>query len=134
MSETEKPVEPFLARWLRRKQQAVEGADARAAEAAPTGTSSAEPASSEENPIADELAKQLAAMETPAELPFEPAALPPIQSITAETDIRAFLAPGVPPELKLEALRRAWAADPTIREFAGLAAYAWAYNTPGWMP
>jgi Protein of unknown function (DUF3306) len=134
MSEAEKPAEPFLARWFRRKRQAVEEADAKAAGAAAADASSAEPAGSEENPIAGELAKQLAAIETPAELPFDPATLPPIESITAETDIRAFLAPGVPPELKLEALRRAWAADPTIREFVGLADYAWDYNTPGSMP
>jgi hypothetical protein len=34
--------------------------------------------------------------------------LPSIESIVAESDVRAFLAPGVPPELTRAALRRAW--------------------------
>ena len=32
------------------------------------------------------------------------------------------------------ALRRAWSADPDIRDFVGLADYAWDYHTPGSMP
>jgi hypothetical protein len=64
---------------------------------------------------------------------FDPASLPPIESISAETDIRAFLAPGVPPELARAALRRAWAADPKIRDFVGLADYDWDFNAPGSM-
>ena len=59
--------------------------------------------------------------------------MPPIETITAESDIRAFLAPGVPPELTRAALRRAWAADPKIRDFVGLADYDWDFNAPGAM-
>jgi hypothetical protein len=47
-------------------------------------------------------------------------ALPPIESIGAESDIRCFLAPGVPVELTRAALRRAWVVDPRIRDFVGL--------------
>jgi len=65
---------------------------------------------------------------------FDLARLPPIESITAETDIRAFLAAGVPPDLTRAALRRAWAADPTIRDFIGLSENAWDFNTPGAIP
>jgi Protein of unknown function (DUF3306) len=43
-----------------------------------------------------------------AEPAFDVTKLPPIESITADSDIRAFLAPGVPPELTRAALRRAW--------------------------
>ncbi len=43
---------------------------------------------------------------------FDLASLPSLDSITAATDIRAFLTPGVPTELARAALRRAWAADP----------------------
>jgi Protein of unknown function (DUF3306) len=64
----------------------------------------------------------------PASLPFDLASLPPIESITAETDIRAFLAPGVPSELTRAALRRAWVCDPAIRNFVGLADYDWDFN------
>src|SRR5262245_12659068 len=56
---------------------------------------------------------------------FDPTQLPPIESIAAETDIRAFLAPGVPVELSRAALRRAWSADPRIREFVGLSENSW---------
>jgi hypothetical protein len=59
---------------------------------------------------------------------FDPASLPPIQSITAETDIRGFLGTGVPPELTRAALRRAFACDPAIRNFVGLADYDWDFN------
>ena len=63
--------------------------------------------------------------------PFDLTKLPPIESITAESDIRAFLAPGVPLELTRAALRRAWAADPKIRDFIGLSENAWDFNAPG---
>jgi hypothetical protein len=59
--------------------------------------------------------------------------LPAIESIAADTDIRAFLAPGVPAELARAALRRAWATDPKIRDFVGLADYDWDFNAPGSM-
>jgi hypothetical protein len=64
---------------------------------------------------------------------FDPASVPPIEAIGANTDIRSFLAPGVPPELTRAALRRAWAADPKIRDFVGLADYDWDFNAPGSM-
>jgi hypothetical protein len=60
--------------------------------------------------------------------------LPPVESITAETDIRAFLAPGVPVELARAALRRVWAADPAIRDHIGLSENSWDFNAPGSMP
>jgi len=64
----------------------------------------------------------------PGEPSFDPASLPPIEEITAATDIRGFLRPGVPSELTRAALRRAWASDPKIRNFVGLADYAWDFN------
>src|SRR5206468_4642829 len=57
--------------------------------------------------------------------------LPPIESITAVTDIRPFLAPGVPVDIARAALRRAWSADPRIRNFVGLADYNWDYHATG---
>jgi hypothetical protein len=62
------------------------------------------------------------------------ASLPPVESITAESDIRAFLAPGIPPELTRAALRRAWVADPKIREFIGLSENSWDFNAAGAIP
>jgi len=51
---------------------------------------------------------------------FDPATLPPIESIDAQTDITVFLRSGVPEGLRLAALRRAWTVDPAIRDFKGL--------------
>jgi hypothetical protein len=61
-----------------------------------------------------------------------PSLVPP-EAIGPETDIRAFLAAGVPSELTRAALRRAWRSDPNIRDFVGLADYDWDFNTPGSM-
>ena len=72
--------------------------------------------------------------EAVAEVPFEPASLPPIESINAESDIRAFLKPGVPPDLSRAALRRAWSADPAIRDFIGLVENGWDFNDPNGIP
>jgi hypothetical protein len=125
--------ESFLARWSRRKHAA-------AAEPAELG---AVPIPSEKQIEGQETTEVAAAglhkddvasprRSTDATATFlDPASLPPIESIAADTDIRAFLAPGVPPELARTALRRAWAADPKIRDFVGLADYDWDFNTPG---
>jgi Protein of unknown function (DUF3306) len=67
-------------------------------------------------------------------VPFDPATLPPIESINAGTDVSAFLRPGVPADLAQAALRRAWVADPAIRDFVGLAENAWDFNKPGGVP
>ena len=74
------------------------------------------------------------AAETPADAEVDLSSLPPIESITGGTDITAFLRKGIPPELSRAALRRAWAADPSIRDFVGLAENAWDFNDPDAMP
>lgn len=58
------------------------------------------------------------------------AVLPPIESIDAQTDITGFLQSSVPTELRLAALRRAWSADPAIRDFVGLQENGWNFNDP----
>ena len=90
----------------------------------------------------DEVRRARAAATDDAERPgqaapkpeFDLASLPSLDSITAATDIRAFLAPGVPEELARAALRRAWAADPAIRDFKGLAENDWDFTDPTAMP
>ena len=64
---------------------------------------------------------------------FDPASLPPIESLTAESDIAAFLRPQVPAALRTAALRRVWTLDPAIRDYVGPADYAWDYNAPDGM-
>jgi hypothetical protein len=62
--------------------------------------------------------------------PFDPASLPSIETITVDTDIRAFLQSRVPADLTRAALRRAWASDPAIRDFIGIAENQWDFNDP----
>lgn len=122
--------ENFLERWSRRKVKAQRDAVERpdAAEPAQTSTDAAVSA-----PVASVAGQKLpaAAPETPS---FDIASLPSIESITAATDIRAFLKPGVPAELTRAALRRVWAADPTIRDFKGLQESDWNFNDPDGVP
>jgi hypothetical protein len=66
--------------------------------------------------------------------PFDLASLPSIESIAAHTDIAAFLNTGVPAELTRAALRRAWATDPAIRDFIGIAENQWDFNDPNAIP
>ena len=108
MSEPEK----FLDRWSRRKREATgESApgDSKAA-AAPPGEGKTE------------------------EVSFDPASLPPLDSITVQTDISAFLKPGVPPDLARAALRRVWSTDPAIRDFIGPVENGWDFNDPNGIP
>jgi hypothetical protein len=109
--------EDFLQRWSRRKRQSAD-----------VGKPAAEPA-----PPKAEVPQQTGPIAAPAE-PFDPATLPPIDSITALSDISAFLQKGVPPELTRAALRHVWTADPAIRNFVGLAENAWDFTDPNAMP
>lgn len=65
---------------------------------------------------------------------FDPASLPPIESIVADSDIQLFLHDGVPAELTRAALRSAWTADPAIRDFVGIAENQWNFNDHGGIP
>jgi hypothetical protein len=103
--------EEFLARWSRRKREA------RAEPAKPAAVQPAPP--SEVDDDASEI---------------DLSSLPSIDEIDAATDITAFLRKGIPQDLGRAALRRAWAADPAIRDFVGLAENAWDFNDPTAMP
>jgi len=114
--------EKFLTRWSRRKRQ---GADDDVDMSATPSMSETSAPPNESAPVVEK---------DPGEPEVDLASLPPIESITAQTDIRAFLAPGVPRELAAAALRRAWSVDPAIRDFVGLSDYAWDFHAPGSMP
>ena len=122
--------ETFLARWTRLKREAAEAAEA--AETAETPEQAQPDAAAEASRPAEPA--DAAAPQPPAEPAFDISTLPPIDSITATTDIRAFLAPGVPPELARAALRRAWVADPAIRDFVGIAENQFDFNDPNAIP
>jgi hypothetical protein len=104
--------EEFLARWSRRKRES------RAEPAKPAGTPSAGAAPADKEHEGE----------------FDLSSLPSIDEINAATDITAFLSKGIPQELSRAALRRAWAIDPAIRDFVGLAENAWDFNDPTAMP
>jgi hypothetical protein len=63
-----------------------------------------------------------------------PASQPPIESIGPGSEIRSFLAPGVPQDAAREALRRAWVADPAIRTYIGPSENSWDFNAPDGVP
>ncbi len=124
--------ENFIARWSRRKRDAVEQAEEiKSPAAADAAVESAHAAEDEHEPRDATASRDT--VPAPAELPLDPVSLPSIESITAESDISSFLAPGVPPELTRAALRRAWSVDPKIRDYVGLSENSWDFNAPGSM-
>jgi hypothetical protein len=116
----------FLTRWSRRKRAAAK----EAAPQQPHQTEQTEEGRAEQKETIASAPN--AAQETAA--PFDPASLPAIESIGANSDVTAFLRPGVPPELTRAALRRAWSSDPAIRDFVGLVENGWDFNNPEAMP
>ncbi len=63
------------------------------------------------------------------------AALPALDDLTPQSDIRVFLQKGVPQALRNAALRRKWMLVPGIRDHKDPAVdYAWDWNTPGGVP
>ena len=102
----------FLSRWSRLKRE----------------SQATSPDSEAASPDAD---VPSAASSSPA---FDPASLPSIESIVADSDIRGYLHADVPPELTRAALRSAWAADPAIRDFMGIAESQWDFNDPAGIP
>jgi hypothetical protein len=100
----------FLRRWSERKQAAREG------------TLQPTPAES----VPDERSDQA------PEEPFDPANLPSIDSLSADSDYTVFLRPGVPEALTNAALRQAWRSDPFISSFKEMADYDWDFNAPGY--
>ena len=115
--------EAFLARWSRRKREAVTPRTEPVVEQ-PAAPAAAERQNSEPPNAAP----------VPRSEPEPAAELPPIESIDGGTDIRAFLKEGVPQDLARAALRRAFSSDPAIRDFIGLSENAWDFTAPGGVP
>lgn len=98
----------FLSRWSRRK------AEARTAEPA----ARAEPAAD-----AEAQAKPDA---------IDPATLPPVESLTPESDFTLFLKKGVPPALRSAALKKLWLIEPSVVNYEALVEYNWDFTAPGY--
>lgn len=109
--------EDFLRRWSRRKREVAEAEKPAATDATAESQSAA-----------------IAGTPATAEAAFDPASLPPIDSLNALSDVTAFLRAGVPADLTRAALRRVWTADPAISEFVGLAENAWDFTDPAAIP
>lgn len=91
----------FLSRWSRRKSEAK--ADNSPHPAPPP----AEPGEGEQSPPSAQLGEgQGGGMPE----------LPPVESLTKESDFSAFLAAGVPEDLRRAALSKLWASDPLFTQ------------------
>ncbi len=104
----------FLGRWSKRKRAATE---AQAPQPEPE-TEAVAVAPEEESLSPEELA-----------------ALPSLEELTPQTDIRPFMRKGVPQAMRNAALRKMWMLTPAIRDHNNPAVdYAWDWNTPGGVP
>jgi len=118
--------ENFISRWSRLKRKTTE-------EEKEPGASPPQ-AKLEDDAARKEAGAAKGSPEPAREPPFDVTSLPPIESLTAGSDIRAFLQSGVPAEHAKAALRKAWTADPAIRDFIGLAENQWDFTDPTAMP
>jgi len=105
--------EPFLSRWSRRKNEA---------KVAPPEAQ--EPAAPE--------AGAVAASET-SQPPPAPEPLPPVESLTPESDFAAFMKPEVDPALKRQAFKKL-IEDPRFNVMDGLDVYIDDYSKPDPLP
>jgi Protein of unknown function (DUF3306) len=125
MTEAENPI----SRWSRLKLAAEKARKILPAAGAPSPHAVETGATDETDPTAASRRT-----DAPASRTFDPASLPPIDSIVAGTDIRAFLQSGVPATLARAALRRAWVSEPGIRDFIGIAENQWDFTDPTVIP
>src|SRR5215210_7737101 len=121
--------ENFLSRWSRRKREVEQNEAPASPETAAIEPDRALPPEAVAGNSPGEQGETQAHSQA-----LDPASMPPLESITAETAIRGYFAPGVPGELVRAALRRVWSADPAIRDFVGLAENAWDFNAPETIP
>lgn len=106
----------FLGRWSKRKRAATEP---QPLQPAPEAEVEAEAVAPEEESLSAE----------------ELAALPSLEELTPETNIRPFMRKGVPQAMRNAALRKMWMMTPAIRDYKNPAVdYAWDWNTPGGVP
>ena len=115
----------FLRRWSRRKREV--GAQPDKTDGGEVTAASAR----DEKANPDDRRSEGAAPPVPE---FDVSKLPPLESISAGTDISAFMQAGVPSALRHAALRRAWSADPAIRDFIGPNENYWDAAGPDGIP
>jgi hypothetical protein len=112
--------EGFLQRWSRRKAEA-RSADETATEDLGVAAEG-QPASARET--------SGPAQGEPA--PVAPEDLPDIESLDAGSDFSVFMRPGVPAQLRTQALRKLWRSDPIFSKLDGLLEYGEDYSIQSW--
>jgi hypothetical protein len=101
--------EGFLSRWSKRKAEVREQERVPQPEAPPEQAAVAQP-----------------------EAEFDPATLPSIDSLTADSDFSVFLKKGVPSALRNAALRKLWVTEPSVVNYQALVEYNWDFTAPGY--
>jgi hypothetical protein len=120
----------FLSRWSRRKREAgVQKETDPPLETRESGEAATPRDGEEKRPDSLRSASPASSVSD-----FDAASLPSIETIRADTDISAFLQKGVPTTLRHAALRRAWSADPAIRDFIGPNENFWDAAGPDGIP
>ena len=109
--------ETFLGRWSRRKRAATPGTVVPEAQAVPTQGVAPSPGA----PSADAVA------------PAEPDPLPPVESLTPESDFAPFMRPRVDEDVKRQALKTLFS-DPRFNVMDGLDVYIDDYSKPDPLP
>ena len=111
--------ENFISRWSRRKKEA--GGGRREAEG--------------EKPETRDERRGVVAPISPAPLPLpaEPAALPPVESLTPESDFSPFMREGVDPDMRRVAVKKLFE-DPRFNVMDGLDVYIDDYSKPDPLP
>lgn len=105
--------EGFISRWSRRKIQARQGEG--------------------EGPAAQQPADNPAPPPAAANPPAEPAPLPPVESLTPESDFSPFMEPGVDPATRRLAVKKLFE-DPRYNVMDGLDVYIDDYSKPDPLP
>ena len=100
--------EPFLRRWVRRKAEA---------------TRQSMPADRMPDQADDGPSAGAADRRKPAERREKGPPLPPLETLGADSDFSAFMARGVPREIRNAALRRLWQIDPALGTPDGMVEY-----------
>jgi hypothetical protein len=131
--------ENFFTRWSRRKAESAkrdaedrDGEDATPQQPNAAAANALQSLESEARTPAQASGSPSAA--TAEFATFDPKDLPSIDSIGPDTDVSVFLRPGVPADLARAALRRAWTADPAIRDYIGLSENSWDFTAPQGVP
>jgi hypothetical protein len=137
--------ESFLSRWSRRKSASEAGAAGPTADAVPAqaGTQSDEArvAGPTADPVPAQAGTQSDASTSPAAVsassqsvePASPRPLPPVESLTPESDFAAFMRPGVDPSLKRQAFKKL-IEDPRYNVMDGLDVYIDDYSKADPLP